>query len=80
MSDTETQNTGNTGKVFGALLVGAIVGAGLGMLFAPEPGSETQKKVIDELKEALNSLKDKIVSHHCPGCTCKKEEEPAKHA
>jgi len=77
MNITESQNTG---KVIGALLVGTIVGAGLGLLFAPESGSDTQKKVIDELKDALGGIKDKVSSHHCPGCSCKKEEEQGKQA
>lgn len=39
----------------GKFLLGALVGAGLGVMFAPKKGSETRK----ELKEKLNELIDK---------------------
>lgn len=41
---------------FSKFLTGALIGAGLGVLFAPKEGSETRK----ELKEKLNDLMDKI--------------------
>lgn len=41
---------------FGKFVTGALIGAGLGILFAPKEGSETRK----ELKEKLNDLMDKI--------------------
>jgi gas vesicle protein len=80
MSNTESDHTGHTGKVIGALLVGTVIGAGLALLFAPDSGSETQKKIMDELKDAFGGIKDKIKSHQCPQCGHKQEEEPAKQA
>lgn len=40
---------------FKKFALGAIIGAGIGMLFAPKKGSETRK----ELKEKLNTLVEK---------------------
>lgn len=43
-------------KGFGKFLMGAAVGAGLGVLFAPKKGSETRK----ELKEKMDELVAKV--------------------
>ena len=40
----------------GKFIVGALVGAALGVLFAPKKGSETRK----QLKEKLNEMVDKV--------------------
>lgn len=48
----------NTGKTVLALLAGAAIGAGLGILFAPDKGSETRRKI----KEGLDHEKD-ILKH-----------------
>lgn len=40
----------------GGFLIGAAIGAGLGILFAPKKGSETRR----ELKEKLDELADKV--------------------
>ena len=42
------------GKIIGGLLFGAAVGDLLGVLFAPEKGSDTRKK----LKKKADDLKD----------------------
>lgn len=44
------------GKGLGKFVAGALVGAGLGVLFAPKSGSETRK----ELKIKLNELMRKV--------------------
>jgi gas vesicle protein len=70
-------NTENAGKVLGALLLGAAVGAGLGLLFAPNKGSETRKKIFDSAKDFADEMKDKVKSH-THNCNCKHEEEISK--
>ena len=50
----------NTGKIITALLAGAATGAVLGILFAPEKGSETTKRVSDEGRRLAQSLKEKF--------------------
>lgn len=39
------------------LLTGLVVGAGLGVLFAPKKGSETRKELADKLSELLEEAK-----------------------
>ena len=44
-------------KGFGKFLVGAAIGAGLGVLFAPKKGSETRKELKAKIDELLDNVK-----------------------
>lgn len=42
----------------GKFILGALVGAGLGVLFAPKAGSETRKELKDKMTDLVNKAKD----------------------
>lgn len=50
----------NTGKVLVSLAAGVALGAVLGILFAPDKGTETRKKIKDKGKKLADDVKDKI--------------------
>jgi len=50
----------NTGNVLLALLTGAAVGAGMGILFAPNKGTVTRKKIKEKALDVEHDLSDKL--------------------
>lgn len=50
----------STVKVIGALLLGAAIGGGLGILFAPSKGSKTRKRLMEKGSDISDALKDKL--------------------
>ena len=50
----------SSGKVVLGLLAGIAAGAVLGILLAPEKGSDTRKKISNKGKDYSDSLKDKF--------------------
>ncbi|MBL0358238.1 MAG: YtxH domain-containing protein [Chitinophagaceae bacterium] len=50
----------NTGKIITAVAAGAAVGAVLGILFAPDKGSETRKKINDQGRKVAGDLKNQF--------------------
>lgn len=47
-------------KMIGALLVGAAIGGTLGILFAPDKGSDTRKKIVKKGENYSDAVKEKI--------------------
>jgi gas vesicle protein len=46
----------NSGSTFLALLTGAAIGAGLGMLYAPDSGEETRRKLGENARRTQDDL------------------------
>ncbi len=53
-------NSNDSIKIIGALLLGAAVGGALGILMAPDKGSETRKKILAKSDDLTDALKDKF--------------------
>ncbi len=49
----------DSGKIVTALLAGLAAGAVLGVLFAPEKGSETRDKINDSLADLGDAIKER---------------------
>ena len=54
----ETSN--DTGKIVGALLFGAAIGGAIGILFAPDKGTKTRRKLLAKGEDITDAMKDKF--------------------
>jgi len=54
------ENSNNNIKLVGALLLGTAVGGILGILFAPDKGSETRKKILAKGDDLTDAIKEKF--------------------
>ena len=54
------ENRNYTEKLIGALLLGGAVGAALGILFAPDKGSETRRKISAKGEDLTDAMKDQF--------------------
>lgn len=50
----------NTGNTLLALITGAAIGAGLGILYAPEKGEKTRKKLSKEANKARDKFEKQL--------------------
>jgi len=54
------EQSNDTGKLIGAILLGTAIGVVLGTIFAPDKGSETRKKILAKGDDLTDAIKDKI--------------------
>ncbi|MFM7218366.1 MAG: YtxH domain-containing protein [Bacteroidota bacterium] len=54
------ENTNSSGKTLLALLGGVAIGALLGILLAPDKGSETRRKMADKARKTGERVRDKV--------------------
>ena len=52
-------NSSDPSRVLGALIVGAAIGATLGVLFAPKKGKEIREEIADKAKKMSKDMKQK---------------------
>ena len=50
----------DNGKLLGTLLLGVAAGAAIGILFAPDKGSEIRRKIAGNAEDLVDQLTDKI--------------------
>jgi len=50
----------NASKILLSFIAGAAVGGALGILFAPDKGTETRRKIAEKSNDMADSVKDKF--------------------
>ncbi len=50
------ENSSNNGMLTGALILGVLIGGALGVLFAPDKGADTRKKLFKGIKDAADDV------------------------
>jgi gas vesicle protein len=50
----------SSGKILAGIIIGAAAGALAGILFAPERGSETRKRISSTSEDYFHSVKDSL--------------------
>ena len=63
----------NTGSVLLALLTGAAIGAGIGILYAPDKGADTRRKIREKASDMKEDITERI--HHAKDELTKTAEE-----
>ena len=56
------ENSNSTGKIIGALCVGIVIGGALGILFAPDKGSVTRKKLAGRAGDLNDLFQEKLAA------------------
>lgn len=70
----------NNGNVLLALLTGAIIGTGLGILYAPDEGKKTRKKIKNKAIDVKHDLSDKVTHAKAElSETIKKKKDDFEH-
>ena len=54
------KNSNNTATVIGALVVGTLAGAALGVLFAPYKGNRTRNRLVRRAKDIVRDFKKQM--------------------
>lgn len=50
----------STGKIVAGVLAGLAVGVTVGILFAPDKGSETRRKIVKKGHDSIDGIKQKL--------------------
>lgn len=65
----------NSGKILAALVGGLATGLIIGVLLAPDKGSETRRKINEQGKKMADDLKDKFNNGKAKFCDIKEDIE-----
>jgi YtxH-like protein len=57
---TETRIMNNTSKILLGFIAGAAIGGALGILLAPDKGSETRRKIVEKGSELGDSISESV--------------------